>query len=119
MAINSKSENFSQLQNGLTQYIGGMLINAKSNNTAAHEVEAVLCEAIISLSRKDDGSINMFAVKPIIRAMQYIIQQRSKEMEKSLATLPKNLKDQVLNEQKQILGYLKNILDNTEEKDNG
>ena len=42
----ANKEAYSQLQNQLAQYIGGLLTHAPAPNTAGHEGEAVLCETI-------------------------------------------------------------------------
>ena len=109
----ANKEAYSQLQNQLAQQMGGLLTNAPAPNTAGHEVEAVLCETIISLSRKPDGTISLFNAKPVLRATLYILETRFKELEKALAMMPANIRDNVTKEQKSIINSLKTLIDNT------
>lgn len=102
---------------GLAQYIGGLLKNAPDIKTAPHQVEAVLCETIVSLSRKPDGRISLFTAKPVLRATLYILEARFKELEKALAMLPASTREQITGEQEAIIRNLKSLIENVKEDD--
>ena len=70
----SNAENFSKLKNELSQFVGGLLINAGDKTIAGHQVEAAICEMLINISKKEDG-IDMFAAKPILRAASFVIKE--------------------------------------------
>ena len=71
--------NFEEIRNGLTNYIFSCLsATPYKGNEAKHFLVSLLAEEAIKISKDDDNSINLFAIKPVIRAVILIFTERIK-----------------------------------------
>lgn len=73
MNDSSASNRQAVLRNGLTQYIGAMLDKSDYKLSATRQlIVAALLEEAVKICKRDDGTVDMYAAKPILRAMLYI-----------------------------------------------
>lgn len=108
---------YAQLKNELTQYLGGLITNSPEKHAIPHQIEAVLCETLISLARKEDGSMNMFTVKPVLRATSYIMKNRAKDLQSKLSdSFSLSDKNKVAEDDVKLYNTIATILDKLIEK---
>jgi len=87
-------ELISTIENGLMQYIGAFMSHCKQESEAgtAHMALAKLSEAWLKTCRNQDGSYNMFAAKPILRASSVLLKSYEGTLLKELSEAGMNTK---------------------------
>lgn len=71
--------NFDEIRNGLTNYIFSCLQALPyEGKEAKHFLVSILSEEALNISRDEDKQIEMFAIKPILRACKVIFTERIK-----------------------------------------
>lgn len=78
------SNDVTQIRSGLTQYIGAltatMASQGKTARNAKHEVAAILGEEMISLSEDENGEVDVFVLKPLLRATLNTLSMRMNDL---------------------------------------
>lgn len=82
------SNDQTQIRNGLINYIGSLLNSSCFDGKAAKQnVVSILIEEAMKLSQNEDGKFDMYALKPLLRGTNVLLEQRINELSK----LPKNI----------------------------
>lgn len=87
-----------QIRSGLVNYIGALFRSEKFSGRAGKQhVVGMLTEESMTIAKQDDGMVDYYIVKPILRATILIVKQRIMEMEatnsKALAVAIANYKE--------------------------
>jgi hypothetical protein len=99
------SNDQTQIRAGLVNYIGALIASSKFENKAAKQaVTSILAEETLKLAQDENGIIDLYTVKPMIRAVIFIFKQRIQELSK----LPRNEK---IETQKKVYQDLINTLE--------
>ena len=106
------SNDLTQIRSGLVNYIGACIQASPFEGKAArHTMVSILIEEALKLSQeKEEEPFDMYVLKPMLRGMIAIYQQRASEIEK----LPQSeqTKEAIQNYRKQeefITQWLKNL----------
>lgn len=95
------SNDNTQIRNGLTNYIGSLLKAVPFDGKASKQVViAILIEEAFKLSLDENGEMDMYCLKPILRQTKIIFEKRKL----SLQEMP-----QIQSVKKQIDDYTSNI----------
>lgn len=76
-----------QIRAGLVNFIGSLLKASKETSNSSYRaqqqnVASILTEETIKLSQDNDGLIDLYIVKPLIRGVSFVYGQRIKELKK-------------------------------------
>jgi hypothetical protein len=80
-----------QIRSGLMNYLGTYMsaIKAGSIKDAKQQTIAMLIESAIKIATDEDtGLIDLYAIKPLLRANKILYQQRAAELEKVKSVVP-------------------------------
>jgi len=76
-----------QIRSGLVNYIGALMQSSVDDApTSKQQVISILIEEAIKLSQDEDSLCDMHAIKPILRSVTFIFEQRKK----ALSELPQD-----------------------------
>lgn len=80
----SYSNDTTQIRAGLTSYIGALIESSYYGPQAAKQsVVAILLEEALKIAQpKEDEPFDLYVLKPMLRAMMIVYQQRIAELEK-------------------------------------
>lgn len=97
-----------QIRQGFVNYIGALLKSSTHPGKAAPQnVVATLIEEAIKLSQDENKVIDLYIMKPMIKGMIFILNQRIAELQK----LPdKKASEPVITEYKNTLNTLEKLL---------
>ena len=76
---------FSEIKNGLINFIYSSVKSLNNNNDlskAKHITISLLLEESLKLAKTPEGNLDLFALKPLLKANKYIYEQRIKELNK-------------------------------------
>lgn len=82
----SYSNDLTQIRSGFTNYIGSAIKSLEGNNpnVIKQEVCSILCEEMLKICQNENKIINMYSIKPLLRATIHIFTQRILELDKLL-----------------------------------
>lgn len=105
--------NFEEIRNGLTNYVFSCLTAMPyEGDQAKHFLVSILTEEALKISKDESDQTNMFAVKPILRAVVLIFTERVKclkEIESSEV-----VKEQII-EYNKLISTLSDLITNIKE----
>lgn len=103
------SNDFTQIKNGLTNYLGATIKALPYDNVSAckHELVAMLTEEAIKLSKEDNDTYNMYILKPLLRGTLNILKARINVLES--LSINEEMKQLIINNKKAI-EVLENII---------
>ena len=81
------SNDTTQIENGLSNYIGALLKAVPYEGKAAKQlVNALLVKQSLNLAKNEKGHIDLYTFKPNLRSMKIYLEDRNKQLE----ALPKD-----------------------------
>lgn len=79
------SENLQSIRSGLTNFIGTLIKHSPfKGSSKRHDTVAILIEEVLTIGKKDDGQIDLYAVKPLFKGVIFILKQRHEVIKKDL-----------------------------------
>lgn len=73
------NDNFTEVRNGLTNYIFACLNGLPYEGVKAkHALISILAEESLNLSKDENNNIELFAIKPMLRAVVVVFDERIK-----------------------------------------
>lgn len=107
-------DNFNEIRNGLTNYIFACLNSLPyEGDKAKHVLVSILTEESLKISQDENNQINMYAIKPILKSIIYIFNERINCL-KQLETSNEQINKQIL-EYNNIISYFNQLIDNIKE----
>lgn len=77
------SNDQTQIRAGMVNYIGALINSSPFEGRAAKQnVVAVMTEEILKLAKGEDQTVDLYVLKPMIKGMVFIINQRVNELSK-------------------------------------
>ncbi len=75
------STDITQIRQGLVSYIGAILkASSLEGRAARQDTAAVLVEESLKLAQEEDKTLDIFVLKPILRATSLVLKQRCSEL---------------------------------------
>ncbi len=114
------SNDSTQIQNGMVNYIGALISASKLPPKAArHDIVATLIEESLKLAEDmNTNEYDLYILKPLLRANVIIFEQQINKLNNGIKTLPKEISDN-LSEQIQsyenLISIIKSMLKALEE----
>ena len=94
------------IKQSLANFVGALIESSKYNDQdARHEAVALILEEALRLSQNDDGSYNLFVLKPFYRAMIRVLEDRKTQ----LGDLPEEVKAKTTQEIDSMIKSLKKV----------
>lgn len=70
-----------QIRQGLVSYIGAIVKSSPFEGRAArHDAASILSEETLKLAQGDDETVDIYVLKPLLRATVFTLKQRSSEL---------------------------------------
>lgn len=92
----SYSNDTTQIRQGMVNYVGALIKASKfPPKGARQDVSAILIEEALKLARTDDGQYDMYVLKPLLRAVETVSQNRAHALEAQISHLPKGVREEV------------------------
>jgi hypothetical protein len=103
------NEDFKEVRNGLTNYLFSCLQGMPYDGVQAkHALISILAEEALKLSKNENEEIELFAIKPLIRAIIVIFQERIKLLQTAPTSDAINIQ---ICEYNTLINTLSNFLD--------
>ena len=84
----SYSNDQTQIRAGLVNYLGALVKSSPFQDKAAKQnVASILVEETLKLAQDDEGLLDLYVLKPMLKGMVFILNQRRIELQK----LPKTI----------------------------
>lgn len=104
-----------QLRGGLVNFIGTLISQSGfTGETARHSVVSTLTEESLKLTQNEEGVVNLYCAKPILRATVFILSQRIKMLEPLARDQNVNIK---IKAYKNIVNELNSLIDSIKKGD--
>ena len=115
----SEDNRQAQLRTGLVQYVGSMIINSDLDpKDSAQVTAAALCEEAAKLAVKENGGVDFYVAKPLLRAVIYLYEEDFKHMmnEMKKNNLDPQMAEAIQKKMDNGLAFLKNTIEAYKEK---
>lgn len=87
------SNDTTQIKQGMVNYVGALIKASKfPPKGARQDVSAMLIEEALKLARTEDGQYDMYVLKPLLRAVETVSQNRMNALYDQVSHLPKEVK---------------------------
>lgn len=104
------NEDFTEVRNGLTNYVFSCLQCMPYEGVKAkHALVSILAEEALKISKDDENKTEMFAIKPLLRAVIAIFNERIECLKKVQAS--EIVKVQI-NDYESIVNKISNLIEN-------
>lgn len=107
------SNDYTQIKSGLVNYLGACITSLPDTMSASaksHFIVGELATQMLELSKKEDGSIDLFICKPLFRSVVYVLKQEIERMKDDIPyTKP------VIETYENVILVLTSIVERTEE----
>lgn len=104
------NEDFTEVRNGLTNYVFSCLQGMPySGVQAKHALVSILAEEALKISKDSEGNVEMFAIKPLLRAVIVIFNERIECLKKVQTS--EIVKVQI-NDYEDIVNKISNLIEN-------
>jgi hypothetical protein len=102
------SNDQTQIRAGLVNYLGALLKSSNFEGKAGkQEVVAIFIEEAMKLAQDENKILDMYVMKPMIKGMVFMLQQRIQELSK----LPKNQQSEsLMNDYKTVISTFEKLL---------
>lgn len=79
----SYSNDPTQIRNGMVNFVGAMLNSMKNSDRANKQtVASVMIEEALKLSQNEEGMYDLYVLKPMLRGVMLVFNQRCIELKK-------------------------------------
>ena len=110
------SENFEEIRNGLSNYMFFCLSAMPyKGNEAKHFLVSIMTEESLKIAKDTDSKINMFAIKPILRACVVIFTERLTALEDIDSSELVIQQVEQINNYNKLISTLNGLIDNIKE----
>jgi len=111
------SNDYSQIKNGFINYLGACIQALPDNMNASaksHFLISEMMRQVTLMSQKEDGSIDLFIYKPVLRSVIYVL---NIEINRMMSDRPYT--QDTIDAYKSIIDILQGIVDRADEEKHG